>query len=161
MLRNTMRTIGTIALFAGLATCTTGPQVQKPVEGEYVGALNGAPPATITLSAHNGVLTGTGTIKEDLVFRSGNAEDDMIITGTYVSAQITSMSATVTFEFNTTANTTATWVAATAQMNFLGEFTRNGGAQGAFSGETSITNLNFAGSWIATKSTVGTGILKP
>ncbi len=145
MLRNTMKTIGTIAIFAGLTTCTTGPQVQKPVEGQYEGALNGAPPATITLNCNNGHINGTGTIREDTIFRSGSAEFDFIITGTYKNSQITAMSATVSFEFNITAGATPTWIAATAVMNFHGEFTKNGGAQGAFSGETSIDNLNFNG----------------
>jgi len=161
MLRITMKTIGTIVLFAGLTTCTTGPQKQKPVEGQYEGALNGAPPATIILNCNNGQITGTGTIRQDTIFRSGSGESDLIITGTYQNAQITAMSATASFEFNITAGATPTWVAATAVMNFGGEFTKNGGAQGHFSGETSINNLIFGGSWLATKSTVGTGILKP
>lgn len=164
MLRNTMKTTGAIALIAGLATCTTGPQVQKPVDGIYNGALSGTPLAVITLNVKDGNITGTGSIKAtDPIFRSAGAENDIVITGTYQNAQITAMSATMSFEYNTTPGTpTQTWVAGTGQISFYsGEFTKNGGALGSFGGTTSITNLNLGGSWIATKTSVGTGILKP
>ena len=73
------------------------------------------------------------------------------------------MSATISFEYNSTPDTStpATWVPATGEMNFTGEFTKNGGALGAFSGSTSVQNLNLGGSWISTKVTMGAGILKP
>jgi hypothetical protein len=109
-------------------------------------------------------MTGTGDIKAtDTFFRSAGAEHDVIITGTYSGPQILSMSATISFEYNSTPDpsTPATWVAATGEMNFSGEFTKNAGAIGSFSGSTSVQNLNLGGSWIATKETMGAGILNP
>ena len=163
MLRNTMNAIGAIVLLVVLATCTTGPQVQKPVDGTYNGAMTGSPQATIILDVSSGNITGTGSIKTtDPLFRPTDAEHDIVITGTYQSAQITAMSATMSFEYNSTPGSTPTWITGTGQMNFYnGEFTKNGGALGAFSGNTSIANLDLGGSWIATKSSVGAGILKP
>lgn len=164
MLRNTIKTIVAIALITGLTTCTTGPQVQKPVDGIYNGALSGTPLAVITLNVNDGKITGTGSIKaNDPIFRTAGAENDIVITGTNKNAQITTMTATMSFEYNTTPGTpTPTWVAGTGQISFYnGEFTKNGGALGAFGGTTTIANLNLGGSWIATKSSVGAGILKP
>ncbi len=163
MSRKTMTTVGAIALIAGLTTCTTGPQVQKPIDGTYNGAMTGAPEVSITFVANNGTMTGTGDLKLDSFFRGGSAEHDVILTGTYTNAQITSMSATISFEYDSTpdVSTPATFVPATGEMNFTGEFTKNGGAIGAFSGNTSVQGLGLQGSWIATKETLGTGILKP
>jgi hypothetical protein len=163
MSRKTMTTIGVIALIAGLTTCTTGPQVQKPIDGTYNGAMTGAPEVSITFVAKNGTLTGTGDVKPgDSFFRGGSAEHDVILTGTYTNAQITGMSATISFEYDSTpdVSTPATYVPVTGEMNFTGEFTKNGGAIGAFSGSTSA-QIPLGGSWIATKATLGAGILKP
>ncbi|MFC1529205.1 hypothetical protein ACFL6R_00635 [Gemmatimonadota bacterium] len=164
MLRKTMTTIGAIALIAGMTTCTTGPQVQKPIDGTYTGAMTGAPEVAITFVANNGTLTGTGDIKlSDSFFRGGSEEHDLIITGTYQNAQITAMSATISFEYDSTPDTAtpSTWVPATGQLNFQGEFTKNAAANGPFAGTTSVPNLDLGGSWIATKETLGAGILRP
>jgi len=164
MLRKSMTTVGTIALIAGLTTCTTGPQVQKPIDGTYNGAMTGAPEVAITFVANDGNITGSGNIKpSDRFFRSGSAENDVIITGTYSNAQITGMSATISFEYDSTPDpsTPSTFLPATGEMNFTGEFTKNGGSIGSFSGSTSVAILDLGGSWFATKETLGTGILKP
>ncbi len=164
MLRNTIKTVGAIALIVGLTTCTTGPQKQKEIDGNYVGAMNGAPSSTITLRANNGVLTGTGNVKPgDPIYRTSTNEYDIIITGTYKSAQITSMSATISFEFNTTPreNETDTWIPASGEINFMGEFSKSGAASGGFTGITTISNVTLGGTWIVTQVTLGAGILKP
>ena len=75
---------------------------------------------------------------------------------------ITSMEATISFEYDTTPGGTPTWITGTGQMVFYNsEFTKSAGASGAFSGDTSISGVSFGGTWIATKTTMGSGILKP
>ncbi|MFC1500751.1 hypothetical protein ACFL6T_07045 [Candidatus Zixiibacteriota bacterium] len=166
MLRTTIKILGTIVLFAGLMSCTTGPQVQKDIDGTYVGAMNGAPGSNITLRVNNGTITGTGTVKDgDPIYRTGGGENDIVFSGTYANLIITDLTATISFEFNTTPgeDETDTWVAATGALTFTGEFSKSSAASGGFSGTTSLTNptVLLGGTWIVTKSTLGTGILKP
>ncbi|MFC1627955.1 hypothetical protein ACFL3H_02430 [Gemmatimonadota bacterium] len=126
--------------------------------------MDGAPSATMTLNANNGVLTGTGTIKPgDPLFRSTGTGADIVITGTHSGPAITSLTATISFEYNTTPQDgqTDTWVTGSGEIVFNGEFTKSGGASGGFNGTTSITGVNLGGTWIATQETMGTGILKP
>ena len=90
--------------------------------------MTGAPEVSITFVAANGTMTGTGDVNaSDSFFRSGSAEHDVILTGTYTNAQITGMSATLSFEYDSTPDTEtpATYVPATGEMNFSGEFTKN------------------------------------
>ena len=168
MLRTTIRTIGALAFVAGLATCTTGPQVQKPIDGTYNGSMGDAPKATLVIEVDkNGNITGTGDIKaDDLLFRTAGGENDIVISGSHDGPMITTMTATISFEYNTTPGGTATWVAGTGEMSFQGEFTKNGAVNGSYAGTTTIVRdiggpVLLGGYWVAAKDQMGSGILKP
>ena len=164
MLSNTIKVIGAITCLAVLGSCTTGPQKQKDIDGLYVGALTGAPDATIELHVKNGTITGTGNIKAgDPLYRTGGGESDITITGTYANMFVTSMTGTISLEYNTTPgeNEEDTWVAATGVLNFVGEFSKSSAVSGGFAGTTTIGGVGLGGTWIAAKETMGAGILKP
>ena len=166
MQRAVIRTSVAAVLILGLAACTTGPQVYKDYEGDYLGSTTGAPPSLLEFTVSGNNLSGTGMLKTDISILYGNSgnESDLVITGTRDGAEITSMSATVSFNYNRTPNdTVATWVIYTGEMRFTGEFNKTGGVQGSYGGEASAGGheIPLGGGWIAVKQDAAAGIIKP
>jgi|GEM_PF-1574608 len=169
-MRSSLKLAAVAAMSLVLAECATGPQVQKPLDGNYAGSISGTPDASITFSINGSSLTGQGNINEPNpdapLWRGRGSSPHIDITGTIDGRQISSMTATVRMEHNEADdvfNDTPIWNTADGTLSFTGLFNNQAAVDGSFGGQlTANPSVNLGGTWIAAKiGGAASGILRP
>ncbi len=167
-MRSAQKLAAVVALTLVLAECTTGPQVQKPLDGNYTGSISGTPFASISFTINGSNITGQGNLtdRDPPLWRGRGDPPHLDISGKLSGRQIEEMNAVIRMEHNDAVDVyddPPIWNNSDGTLVFNGIFNATGAVTGQFGGQiTSKPSVSLGGTWLAAKSSgAAAGILTP